>query len=172
LKEKTTLGKWLGIKPSPEKEAEQSHDKKLNKMREEKKKEGNDPPNEKYKMVCHGAKIQCKYMPAPGTLMVTSNQIKMHGQLWATEGDNTKLNLQFQGVCMNPKWGYAKPPCLGVITPLQWENVGNMYVQGKKNLIKKSTIKCAISGEAITILFDGQIETPVSLSTSEMDVCR
>ena len=169
---KNSLTNWLGIKPSPKKEAEQNHDNKLKDMREEKKKESNDPPDEKYKMVINGAKIQCKYTPAPGTLMVTSNQIQMHGQLWATTGDNTKLNLQFQGICMNPKWGYAKPPCIGVIAPLQWENVGNMYVQGKKNLIKKSTVKCAISGEAIQIIFDGQIDIPVSLSATEMDVSR
>ena len=172
MKDKKSLGDWLGIKPSPKKEAKQKHDSKLKKMREEKKQEGNDPPDEKYKMVTHGAKIQCKYTPAPGTLMVTSNQIQMHGQLWANESDCTKLNLQFQGLCMNPKWGYVKPPYIGVIAPLQWEDVGNMYVQGKKNLIKKSTIKCAISGEAIKIIFDGQIETPVTLSTSEMDVCK
>lgn len=172
MKEKKSFGNWLGIKPSAKKEAEQKHDSKLKEMREEKKKEGNTTPDEKLKMVMHGAKIQCKYIPAPGTLMVTSNQIQMHGQFWATTGDKTKMNLQFQGICMNPKWGYAKPPCISVIAPLQWENVGNMYVQGKKNLIKKSTIKCAVSGEAIQIIFDGQIDTPVALSSTEMDVCR
>jgi hypothetical protein len=171
MKEKISLNKLLGIKPSPKKEAEQKHDKKLKEMKEEKKKESNDPPSEKYKMVVHGAKIQCKYTPAPGTLMVTSNQIQMHGQLWATEGDCGKLNLQFQGICTHSKWGYNKPPCLGVIIPTKWEDVGNMYVQEQKNLIKKSTIKCGISNEAIKIIFDGQIETPVTLSNAEMDVC-
>ena len=147
------------------------HDEKTQEMRDEKKKEGNDSPNEKRKMVMNGAKILCKYMPAPGTLMVTSNQVKLQDQLWATEGDCTKMNLQFQGVCMHPKWGYAKPPCIGVIVPTKWEDVGTTIVQDKKVLIKGSTIKCGISNEAIKILFDGQISTPVSLSTGEMDAC-
>ena len=172
MKDKKSISDWLGIKLSPKKETAQKHDSKLKDMREEKKKESNNPTDDKHKMVANGAKIQCKYTTAPGTLMVTSNQIQMHGQLWATAGDNTKLNLQFQGLCMNPKWGYAKPPCIGVIVPLQWEDVGTMYVQGKKNLIKKSTIKCTISGEAIKILFDGQIDTPSTLSSTEMDVCK
>ena len=63
---KNNIGSWLGIKPSSEKEAEKKHDKKLKEMREEKKQQGNDPPDEKYKMVIHGAKIQCKYTPVPG----------------------------------------------------------------------------------------------------------
>jgi hypothetical protein len=171
MNNKKSFSNWLSIKSSSKKEAEKKHDKKLKELREEKKLQSNDPPDEKHKMVVHGAKIQCKYTPAPGTLLVTSNQIQMHGQLWATTGDNSKLNLQFQGICMNPKWGYNKPPCIGVIAPLQWEDAGNMYVQGKKNLIKKSTIKCTISGEAIKIIFDGQIETPSTLSNAEMDVC-
>src|ERR1035437_1069751 len=169
---KKSIGSWFGIKPSSEKEAEKKHDNKLQEMREEKKREGNDSPNEKLKMVINGAKLQCKYTPLPGTLMVTSNQIHLQDQIWATEGDCSKMNLQFQGICMHSKWGYNKPPCLGVIMPIKWEDLGNMYVQDQKVLLKKSTIKCGISNEAIKILFDGQIDTPSALSTTEMDVCK
>jgi hypothetical protein len=168
---KNNIGSWLGLKPSSEKEAEKQHDKKLKEMREEKKQQGSESSDEKRKMVMNGAKLQCKYMPTPGSLVVTSNQVSLHDQFWATEGDCTKLNLQFQGNCLHSQWGYNKPPCIGVIVPTKWEDVGTTLVQKQKVLIKKSTIKCGISNEAITILFDGQFETPSMLSNTEMDVC-
>jgi hypothetical protein len=157
---------------SSAKEAEKQHDKKLKEMREEKKQQGNESSDEKRKMVMNGAKLQCKYTLALGMLVVTSNQVSLHDQFWATEGDCNKLNLQqFQGNCLHSQWGYNKPPCIGVIVPTKWEDSGMTLVQEQKVLIKKSSIKCGISNEAITILFDGQFDTPSKLSNTEMDVC-
>lgn len=132
---------------------------------DEKSKEGNDSNEEKRKVVMHGAKIQCKYCLVPGTLLVTSNQVKLQDQLWATEADKQKTNLYFPGQCMHSSWGYMKPLCQSVIMPLKWENIGTTLVQDNKVLLKSSTIKCGISNEDIEIIFEGQTCTPTNLST-------
>ncbi len=105
-----------------------------------------DSPAEAREMVMHGAKLQCPYAQGPGELAVTSNELKLQDQLWATEGDgNNMVNLQFKGTCGHPKWPQRKmtpPPCMSVIKLTPWENVGTTIIQEQKALIKGATIKC------------------------------
>ncbi|AZA64284.1 DUF4280 domain-containing protein [Chryseobacterium carnipullorum] len=97
-------------------------------------------------MVMHGAKLKCPYAQAPGDLKVTSNEIKLQDQLWATDGDgNNMINLQFKGTCGHPKWpakNMSPPPCMSVIKLSPWQNLGTSTVQAQKVLVKESFITC------------------------------
>ncbi|WP_181876055.1 PAAR-like protein [Chryseobacterium carnipullorum] len=94
----------------------------------------------------HGAKLKCPYAQAPGDLKVTSNEIKLQDQLWATDGDgNNMINLQFKGTCGHPKWpakNMSPPPCMSVIKLSPWQNLGTSTVQAQKVLVKESFITC------------------------------
>lgn len=60
--------------------------------------------------VCDGAKIECQLCVNPeGTLTVTSNEIKIQGQVFANENDKGKPNLVFDGNCK--KSPYQASPC-------------------------------------------------------------
>ena len=74
-----------------------AHDKKLSEKRaEQQKKSSEDSPVEKREQVMHGAKLKCPYAQAPGELKVTSNEINLQDQPFATIGDgNNMVNLQF-----------------------------------------------------------------------------
>ena len=119
----------------------------LEKKRTEKKeREAQDSPAEKREVVMHGASLKCKYAQALGKLVVTSNELLLQDQKWATEGDgNNMVNLQFAGTCGHPKWPQRKmtpPPCMAVIKLSPWQNVGTNFVQEQKNLVKESYIEC------------------------------
>ena len=124
-----------------------AHDQKLSEKRAEKQKKANeDSPVEKREVVMHGAKLKCPYAQAAGDLKVTSNEIKLQDQLWATDGDgNNMVNLQFKGTCGHPKWpakNMSPPPCMSVIKLSPWQNLGTSTVQAQKVLVKESFITC------------------------------
>ncbi|MCT2561584.1 PAAR-like protein [Chryseobacterium herbae] len=124
-----------------------AHDQKLSEKRAEKEKKSNeDTPVEKREVVMHGAKLNCPYAQAAGDLKVTSNEIKLQDQLWATDGDgNNMINLQFKGNCGHPKWparNMSPPPCMSVIKLSPWQNLGTSTVQAQKVLVKESFITC------------------------------
>lgn len=123
----------------------QGHQAKLNEKREEKKKKENEGSlSEKREVVMHGAELKCQYAQAPGKLVVTSNEIKLQDQLWATEGDgNNMVNLQFKGTCGHPNFaGQTPPPCLSVINITPWQSLGTSFVQEQKVLVKESFCVC------------------------------
>ncbi|MBZ4190999.1 DUF6402 family protein [Niabella beijingensis] len=103
-----------------------------------------DSPNEQREMVIHGAELKCPYAQGAGKIKVTSNEILLQDQLFATEGDhNNMVNLQFEGICGHPKFnGQTKPPCKTVIRLSSWYNLGTSLVQEQKVLIKASCIDC------------------------------
>jgi Domain of unknown function (DUF4280) len=116
------------------------------KRAEKRAKEAQDSPAEKREVVMHGATLNCKYAQGPGKLFVTSNELELQDQKWATEGDgNNMVNLQFKGTCGHPKWPQRKmapPPCMSVIKLTPWQNLGTNFVQEQKNLVKESYIEC------------------------------
>ncbi|MCX8533185.1 PAAR-like protein [Chryseobacterium luquanense] len=141
----TIIGKSKTSATSKKGKSSSEHNAKLNKKREEKqKKSKEDSPLEKREVVMHGAKLKCPYAQALGDLKVTSNEINLQDQLWATEGDgNNMINLQFKGTCGHPKWsGQTPPPCMSVIKLSPWQNLGTSIVQEQKVLIKESFITC------------------------------
>lgn len=124
-----------------------AHDRKLSEKRAEKQKKSNeDSPLEKREVVMHGAKLKCPFAQSPGDLKVTSNEINLQDQFWATEGDgNNMVNLQFKGTCGHPKWpakNMSPPPCMSVIKLSPWENLGTSTVQTQTVLVKESFITC------------------------------
>ncbi len=116
------------------------------KRAEKREKEAQDSPAEKREVVMHGATLKCKYAQGPGKLFVTSNELLLQDQKWATEGDgNNMVNLQFKGTCGHPKWPQRKmspPPCMSVIKLSPWQNLGTNFLQEQKNLVKESYIEC------------------------------
>ncbi len=112
--------------------------------------------------VCDGAKIECQLCTKPeGTLTVTSNQIKIQGQLFANENDKGKPNLVFQGNCK--KSPYQASPCQGVIAPIAWQNTADTLIQDGKALLENSTIMCGFGGAPIKITDHLQINQPTEL---------
>lgn len=127
--------------------ATQTHNAQLNQKRAERqKKDSEDSPAEKREVVMHGAKLKCEYASGLGELKVTSNELQLQDQLWATEGDgNNMVNLQFKGNCGHPKWpaqNMSPPPCMSVIKLSPWEKLGTAIVQEQKVLVKESCITC------------------------------
>jgi N-acetylmuramoyl-L-alanine amidase/Domain of unknown function (DUF4280) len=116
------------------------------KRAEKKKKETQDSPAEKREVVMHGASLSCKYAQGLGKLVVTSNELLLQDQKWATENDgNNMVNLQFKGTCGHPKWPQRKmspPPCMAVIKLSPWQNLGTNFIQEQRNLVKESYIEC------------------------------
>ncbi len=112
--------------------------------------------------VCDGAKIECQLCTKPeGTLMVTSNQIKIQGQLFANENDKGKPNLMFQGNCKASP--YQASPCMGVIAPIAWQGTADALIQGGKALLEDSTIMCGFGGSEIKITDHLQTNQPTQL---------
>lgn len=100
--------------------------------------------------VCNGAKIECQLCTKPqGTLMVTSNQIKIQGKLFANAKDKEKTNLIFQGNCK--KSPYQATPCAAAITPGAWQGTADLIVQDAPALLENSTIMCSYGGVPIKI---------------------
>ncbi|WP_271785208.1 DUF4280 domain-containing protein [Aquimarina algiphila] len=120
------------------------------------------------KYVCNLAKIECQMCTNPnGTLMVTSNMIKLQGKLWATEKDKEKTNLMFQGTCKaSPQ---QSVPCIAVMQTGQWQGLGDISVQGSKPLLESSTIMCNYGGAIIKIKDDLQKSQPSSLLPTAVD---
>ncbi|NIF06662.1 DUF4280 domain-containing protein [Chryseobacterium sp. Tr-659] len=124
-----------------------AHDQKLSEKRaEQQQKASEDSPLEKRELVMHGAKLKCPYAQAPGELKVTSNEINLQDQPFATKGDgNNMVNLQFKGTCGHPKWPARKmspPPCMSVIKLSPWQNLGTTIIQEQTALVKESFINC------------------------------
>jgi len=112
--------------------------------------------------VCNGAKIECLLCSKPeGTLLVTSNQVKVQDKFCATEADNTKANLVFEGTCIKSPNGTA--PCIGVIVPDKWTNTADALIQDNKALLEDSIIMCNYGGVPIKIVDDKQIQQPTEL---------
>ena len=126
----------------------------------EKKVKGTKTPESQKKMAMLGAKLMYLFHPAPGILIVTSNQVRLQGTIWATKADNTKLNLVFPGICLHPSNTATKAPCIALIMPKGWTNVGTVKVQNNRTLLKKSKNSCLISGQDITIIHEGQTCMP------------
>lgn len=124
-----------------------AHDQKLSEKRtEQQKKASEDSPLEKREMVMNGATLKCPYAQGPGELKVTSNEINLQDQPFATVGDgNNMVNLQFKGTCGHPKWPARKmspPPCMSVIKLSPWQNPGTTNIQEQRALVKESYINC------------------------------
>lgn len=112
--------------------------------------------------VCNEAKIECQLCSKPeGTLLVTSNQVKVQDVFFATEADNTKANLIFEGTCAKSPGGSA--PCIGVIVPDKWMNTADALIQDNKALLEDSMIMCNYGGVPIRIIDDKQIHEPTQL---------
>ena len=132
-----------------------------------KEKKGTSTNESQKKVAMLGAKLKCPFHPSPGTLIVTSNQVRLQGTIWATDADNSKQNLVFPGICLHPSNAATKAPCIVLIIPTRWSNTGTVKVQNHKTLLKKSTNKCSISGQDITIIHEGQTSNPsISLATN------
>jgi len=120
------------------------------------------------KYVCNQAKIECQMCTNPqGTLMVTSNMIKLQGEIWATEKDKEKINLIFQGNCK--KSPHQAVPCIAVMQTGQWQGTGDISIQGSKPLLESSTIMCNYGGGTIKIKDDLQKSQPSSLLPTAVD---
>ncbi|MCS4301015.1 PAAR-like protein [Chryseobacterium sp. BIGb0232] len=124
-----------------------AHDQKLSEKRAEQQKKSSEPsPTEKREMVMNGATLKCPYAQGPGELKVTSNDINLQDQPFATVGDgNNMVNLQFKGTCGHPKWparNMSPPPCMSVIKLTPWQNPGTTNIQEQTVLVKESYINC------------------------------
>ncbi len=120
------------------------------------------------KYVCNQAKIECQMCTNPqGTLLVTSNMVKLQGKFWATEKDKEKTNLIFQGTCKQSP--HQAVPCVAVIQTSQWQGTGDISIQGSKPLLESSTIMCNYGGATIKIKDDLQKSQPSSLSPTAVD---
>jgi len=112
--------------------------------------------------VCDGAKIECQLCTKPeGTLTVTSNQIKIQGQLFANENDKGKPNLMFDGNCKASP--YQALPCKGVMVPVMWQGTADALIQEGKALLEDSTIMCGYGGSTIKITDHLQVNVPTEL---------
>lgn len=120
------------------------------------------------KFVCDGAKVQCMFCAAPGTLKATSTRIMLQDKPFATEGDKDgKINFNFQGPCMHPsqqKPNVPPPPCKSIISLGEWMNVSKTYIGNDHALIGGSMIVCTVSGAPIRIVHSGQMASLGSLT--------
>lgn len=123
--------------------------------------------NEPVKYVCQGAKVLCMYCSVPiGDIMVTSTQVKLQDTFWATNGDRNGApapNIVFKGLCMHPRWGISRPPCISVIQLGVWKNVSQTHIDNHNALLRKSTIPCLHSMQDIQIIHSGQKCIPEEL---------
>ncbi len=109
--------------------------------------------------VCNGAKIECQLCTKlEGTLMVTSNDIKVQDKLFATAKDKEKTNLIFEGNCKKSFWQMS--PYISVIAPAKWDNTADLKIQDSPALLESSTIMCTYGGIPIKISDHLQINKP------------
>lgn len=119
--------------------------------------------------VCDGAKIECQLCTKPeGTLMVTSNQIKVQDKIVATAKDKEKVNLIFEGNCK--KSTFQMTPCIAVIKLEKWKNTADLKVQGSEALLENSTIMCAYGGIPIKITDHLQVNEPTEIQPTDAPV--
>ncbi|NDV67901.1 DUF4280 domain-containing protein [Dysgonomonas sp. 25] len=155
----------FGIKTKEEKQAEKELKKEEQKptsdedkqKKEDKWKDVNDP----IKFVIMGGKVECQFCSSPiADLIVTSTDITMQDQPWATVGDSDgKINFAFDGVCNHPsqqKPLAPPPPCKAVISLSQWKDYSNTMVNNDNALLMKSKIPCMVSNQDLTITDCGQ----------------
>lgn len=119
--------------------------------------------------VCHMAKIKCQLCTNPeGLLMVTSNQVRLQGKMFATEKDNQKANLVFMGTCK--KSPFQSSPCAGVISPGSWQPVADAKIQGAAALLEDSTIMCNYGSVQIEIKDHLQVNQPSGIQPTDAPV--
>ncbi len=112
--------------------------------------------------VINGAKLECSLCSTEGKLTVTSTPVMLQDKTWATEADNTKQNLVFEGVCK--KFKKNPPPCKSVIAPTSWQNNANgVEIDDQIALVEGSTIKCSTGNVDITITDTMQKDEPTEL---------
>lgn len=126
---------------------DKSHSEKLKQKRQEKKNKSQaQTPIEKREVVMHGATLKCPLAQGFGKLVVTSNDILLQDQKWATLNDDSNMvNLQFKGTCGHSKWpaqNIPPPPCMSVINLSPWQKLGSTLVQEQTVLVKESFINC------------------------------
>jgi len=109
-----------------------------------------------------GATLECPLCSSGGKLLVSHTQVQLQDTPCATNGDRSKSNLVFEGVCN--KWRKNKPPCASVIVPTQWQNVAShLEIDGEFMLLENSTIGCATGGVVIKIDDTAQVDVPTDL---------
>ena len=118
--------------------------------------------SEQTKFVIHGGKVQCAFANPPiADIIVTSNTIMLQDKPFATTSDNDgRVNFNFTGVCMHPSQqrpSVPPPPCKAVINTQNWEDYSDSMIGNDNALLVKSTIRCGVSMENLTIMHSGQM---------------
>jgi len=112
--------------------------------------------------VKNGATLSCPLCSSSGTLVVSHTEVQLQDTPCATNGDRSKSNLVFGGVCK--KWRKSPPPCASVIAPTQWQGVAtDLEIDGEFMLLEDSTITCSTGGVDIGIDDTAQIDVPTDL---------
>ncbi|WP_051336214.1 PAAR-like protein [Aquimarina latercula] len=121
--------------------------------------------------VKNGATLKCPLCSSSGTLIVSHTQVQLQDTPCATNGDRTKSNLVFGGVCK--KWRKSPPPCASVIAPTQWKGIAtDVEIDGEFMLIEDSTITCSTGGVDIGIDDTAQMDVPTDLPDTENAVLK
>ncbi|WP_299443249.1 DUF4280 domain-containing protein [uncultured Aquimarina sp.] len=121
--------------------------------------------------VKNGATLSCPLCSSSGTLVVSHTQVQLQDTPCATNGDRSKSNLVFGGVCK--KWRKSPPPCASVIAPTQWNEVAtDVEIDGEFMLLEDSTITCSTGGVDIAIDDTVQIDVPTDLPDTENAVLK
>ncbi|WP_299190118.1 DUF4280 domain-containing protein [uncultured Aquimarina sp.] len=116
--------------------------------------------------VKNGATLKCPLCSSSGTLVVSHTQVQLQDTPCATNGDKSKSNLVFGGVCK--KWRKSPPPCASVIAPTQWKGVAtDVEIDGEFMLLEDSTITCSTGGVDIGIDDTAQMDVPTDLPDTE-----
>ncbi|WP_299261482.1 DUF3289 family protein [uncultured Aquimarina sp.] len=115
--------------------------------------------------VKNGATLSCPLCSSDGVLIVSHTEVQLQDTPCATNGDKSKTNLVFGGVCK--KWRKSPPPCASVIAPTQWKGVAtNLEIDGEFMLLEDSTITCSTGGVDIAIEDTAQTDVPTDLPES------
>ncbi|AXT50282.1 DUF4280 domain-containing protein [Aquimarina sp. BL5] len=121
--------------------------------------------------VKNGATLKCPLCSSSGTLVVSHTQVQLQDTPCATNGDKSKSNLVFGGVCK--KWRKSPPPCASVIAPTQWKGVAtDVEIDGEFMLLEDSTITCSTGGVDIGIDDTAQMDVPTDLPDTENTVLK
>ncbi|WP_298319565.1 DUF4280 domain-containing protein [uncultured Aquimarina sp.] len=121
--------------------------------------------------VKNGATLKCPLCSSSGTLVVSHTQVQLQDTPCATNGDKSKSNLVFGGVCK--KWRKSPPPCASVIAPTQWKGVAtDVEIDGEFMLLEDSTITCSTGGVDIGIEDTAQMDVPTDLPDTENAVLK
>jgi hypothetical protein len=94
------------------------------------------------KPITETTQLQCDKGTTPSPLAVTSQVfMQIEGKLQATEEDKMpNVNIRPFGFC-----SIAKSPCSP--SPIKWQGVSVFEIDGKKELLDRSTCQCAIGGK-------------------------